>query len=263
MAMLLEVLLSPAEFGSLPQRDLRRTTCVVFDVLRATSAMITALANGASAIIPVASIAEAVAVKRRQPEVLLGGERHGLRIRAAASGGVEFELGNSPREYTAEKVSGRTIVMTTTNGSRALRACANAGTVLVGSLLNLRATAAWLEKLQSSHLLLVCSGTGEGPAWEDTLAAGAVCHLITSTCDEVELDDSAFIARELHRSAQGGLASTLSCSRNARRLLAIPDLREDVAFCLQTDRFDFAAGMDGTGAVRKLTPPSMQQRPLG
>jgi 2-phosphosulfolactate phosphatase len=256
MATMLEVLLSPAEFAPLAHRDLSQTTCVVIDVLRATSTMITALANGASAIIPVESIAEALAVRQRQPGVLLGGERHGLRIRAAVSGGVDFDLGNSPREYTAEKVAGKCIAVTTTNGTRALRACAKARAVMVGSLLNLRATTAVLEKNEPGHLMLVCSGTGEGPAWEDTLAAGALCDRLAASDRDVDFDDSAFVARELYRSAQAGLHTTLSCSRNARRLLAIPELRDDVAFCLEVDRFNFAAAVDGTGAVRKLTLPS-------
>lgn len=246
-----EVLFSPAQFASLAARDLGRTTCVVFDVLRATSTMLTALANGARAVIPVGSIAEALAIRARQPDALLGGERHGLRIRAAQSGGVEFDLGNSPREYTPERVSGRTIVLTTTNGTRALQACADAGTVLVGSLLNLRATAARLVADGSPHLILVGSGTGDGMAWEDALAAGALCDLLAATGGETDWDDSAFLARELWRSVRGNPAGTLACSRNVRRLLAIPELRDDVAFCLQVDRFDFVAGMDRTGAVRK------------
>ena len=246
-----EVLFSPAEFASLAARDLSQTTCVVFDVLRATSTMITALAHGATAIIPVATIAEALAVRARQPDVLLGGERHGRRIRAALSGGVDFDLGNSPREYTAENVRDRTIAMTTTNGTRALRACAPAGAVVIGSLLNLRATAARFQEEKPRHLLMVCSGTGEGPAWEDTLAAGALCDRLATAGRAGDWDDSAFIARTIWQEARGRLADTLIRSRNARRLREIPELREDVAFCLQVDRFDFVAGMDRTGAVRK------------
>src|SRR2546425_5274821 len=102
----LEVLLSPAEFAVLRDRDLSQTVCVVLDILRATSSMVTALANGAEAIIPVAEISEALAIRQQRPEVLLAGEREGVRITAARSGGVEFDLGNSPREYTTGKVQG-------------------------------------------------------------------------------------------------------------------------------------------------------------
>jgi len=144
MPVRLEVLLSPAEFANLRNRDLSQTVCVVFDILRATTSMVTALANGAEAIIPVAEISEALAIRQQRPDVLLAGEREGVRIPTELTGGVQFDLGNSPREYTAAKVQGKTIVMTTTNGTRALRACAGAKTVLVGSFLNLRANYNWL-----------------------------------------------------------------------------------------------------------------------
>ena len=89
----LEVLFAPAEFATLDRRDLSETTCVVFDILRATTTMVTALTNGAEAIIPVAEIAEALEIRQRQPEVLLAGERDGLRIRAAQTGSIDFDLG--------------------------------------------------------------------------------------------------------------------------------------------------------------------------
>ena len=122
----LEVTFAPAEFEALKGRDLSRTTCVVFDVLRATSTMALALSNGEEAIIPVAGIAEALRLREEQPAMLLAGERDGVRIPASLAGGVDFDLGNSPREFTRDKVQGKTIVMTTTNGTRALRACAGA-----------------------------------------------------------------------------------------------------------------------------------------
>src|SRR5262245_18652880 len=103
--MKLEALFSPADFADLKRRDLGGTTCVVFDVFRATSVIVTALANGATAVVPVAEIPEALAVRQKEPQVLLAGERNGIRIPAGLSGGTEFDLGNSPREFTREKVS--------------------------------------------------------------------------------------------------------------------------------------------------------------
>src|SRR3989442_1596993 len=107
----LEAILSPAEFPILARRDLSQTTCVVFDILRATSSMITALANGAAAILPVAEISEAVALRAKIPGALLAGEREGVRIRANLTGGIDFDFGNSPREFTREQVRGKSIVM--------------------------------------------------------------------------------------------------------------------------------------------------------
>src|SRR2546423_1168480 len=140
MAKKLEVLFTPAEFQMLRQRDLSNAICVVFDVLRATSSMVTALGNGAEAIMPVQQISEALEIKARQPDVLLAGERKGVRIEGKLSGGIPFDFGNSPREFTPEKVRGKRIVTTTTNGTRALRACAKARLALASSFLNLQAT---------------------------------------------------------------------------------------------------------------------------
>ena len=176
--MKIDAILSPAELPALAKRDLRNATCVVFDVLRATSTFVTALHNGARAIMPVSEIAEALACRQKQPDLLLGGERDGVKIRAAQTGGMDFDLGNSPREYTPEKVRGKTIVSTTTNGTRALRACAGAPTVLAASFLNLTATAQFIRRLQPAEVLLVCAGTRENIATEDVLAAGALAEML-------------------------------------------------------------------------------------
>ena len=84
--MKIEAILTPAELPALAKRNLRATVCVVFDVLRATSSFVTALHNGAKAIIPVGEIAEALAIRKVQPDVLMGGERDGVKIRAAQTG---------------------------------------------------------------------------------------------------------------------------------------------------------------------------------
>lgn len=178
--MKIDATLSPAELPALGGRDLRGTVCVVFDVLRATSTFVTALHNGAKAVIPVAEIAEALALRQKQPGVLLGGERDGVKIRAGQTGGGDFDLGNSPREYMPEMVRGKTIVSTTTNGTRALRACAGAKTVLAASFLNLTATAQFIRQLQPAQILLVCAGTRENMADEDVLAAGALGEMLVN-----------------------------------------------------------------------------------
>ncbi|MCU0783006.1 MAG: 2-phosphosulfolactate phosphatase [Verrucomicrobia bacterium] len=251
MACSIEVLFTPAEFRALCDRDLKPTVCVVLDVLRATSTFVTALANGAAAIIPVAEISEALKLRRERPDVLLAGERDGLKIGAALTGGVEFDLGNSPREFTSVKVAGKTVVSTTTNGTRALRACAGARRVLVGSFLNLSATADAIARRQPEHLLVICAGTGEGAALEDVLAAGALCDLLASTLRATEPQDSAEIARRVFLRAQGDLPGAVRQARNARRLLAYADLRDDVEFCLQKNRFALVAASDAAGTIRK------------
>jgi 2-phosphosulfolactate phosphatase len=218
---------------------------VVFDILRATSSMITALANGAEQILPVATIEEALAAKAKYPDALLCGERDGLRITAAQTGGTEFDLGNSPREYTAEIVAGKTLISTTTNGTRALRACANAEHTLVASFLNLAATADHLRAAVPENLVLVCSGTYEEAALEDTLAAGALADALWEKYDEC--DDATQTARLLFNSAP--VEETILQAKNAQRLLSLPDLADDVSFCLQLDSQNFTTVMDRNGMI--------------
>jgi 2-phosphosulfolactate phosphatase len=259
---MLEVLFAPAEFALLPQRDLSQTTCVVFDVLRATSTMLTALSNGAAAILPVAEIGEALEVRRQDPQVLLAGEREGLRIGSALTGGTPFDLGNSPREFTAEIVRGRTIVTTTTNGTRALRACASAQAVLVGAFLNLRATAKAIQQRAPRQLLIVCSGTLDQAAYEDVLAAGALCDLVWPLYGQGPVADSAHMARRLFRLAENDLAAALAQSRNGRRLLEQAQLHDDVPFCARRDVLGLAAELGADGLVRtSQVLPAPQELP--
>ena len=245
--MKIDTLLTPAELPALARRDLRGTACVVFDILRATSTFVTALHNGAQAVLPVSEIAEAVARRQQSPDVLLAGERDGVKIRAAQSGGIDFDFGNSPREFRPEKVRGKTIVSTTTNGTRALRACAGVKTILASSFLNLAATAKFLNASPPEEILLICAGTGEGVALEDVLAAGALAGLVGG-----EYSDATEIASRTFLSAKNDLAAVLAGSQNARRLLAIPELRADVAFCAQRDIFNLVAVMDGDGKLRRM-----------
>ena len=250
----LEVLFTPADFAGLKRRNLDDTLCVVFDVFRATSSMLAALANGAAAIIPVAEISEALDIRQKDPRVLLAGERDGLRIPAALTGGVDFDLGNSPLEFTRDRVAGKAIVMTTTNGTRALRACAHAQTVLIASFSNLKATAEWITRARPDNVLVVCSGTFEEAAYEDVLAAGALCELLWNSCAQTEVSDAALMARRLYLEAQPNLAAAAAESRNGRRLLARPALSGDVPFSLRRDVFHFAAALREDGTVTLLQP---------
>jgi 2-phosphosulfolactate phosphatase len=249
--MTIDTLLSPLELTTPARRDLRGTACVVFDILRATSTFVTALHHGAGKIIPVSEIVEAVTLRKTHPSYLLAGERDGVRIRAAQSGGIDFDFGNSPREFTAEKVRDKTIVSTTTNGTRALQTCAGAKTVLAASFLNLQATADILRG--EKEILLVCAGTGESMAMEDVLAAGALAELLSARGDaRPTLSAATESALKSWQAANGDLFSALGRAKNGRRLLALPDLRDDVAFCAQRDIFPLVAAMSPDGSLRRL-----------
>ena len=251
----LRVLFSPTEYEAIVRQDLSSVTCVVFDVLRATSTMLEAMGNGATGIRPAREIAEATALRTRHPQALLAGERDGLRIRAHLTGIIDFDLGNSPREFTRDRVEGHEIIMTTTNGTRALEACRKAEFVHIASFGNLTALAQHLLSTGAASVCLVCAGTLENASFEDTLGAGAlVDRLIKESGGRPPwpLDDSAQIAWDLYRSHQHRLSEAAQSARNGRRLLAQPELAGDVPVCFQEDRNPHVARLGADQVIRKI-----------
>ena len=176
---MIQVALCPSEIRRISATDLSDVTAVVFDVLRATSSIITGLASGVEAIFPVRTVEEARERKVKDPDLLLAGERGGLPPEG-------FDLGNSPEEF--EKAKGRRVVMTTTNGTAAIESVQTASKVLIGALLNIDALANYLFTHPPGRLLLVCAGTGEEFSLEDAVAAGA---LVARLSDDQRLSDSA------------------------------------------------------------------------
>lgn len=234
--MYIDVVLNPAEIALLPQRDLSNTTCVVFDVLRATSSMVTALAHGAQEIHPVRTIEDALALREKVPTAILGGERQGNPIPG-------FDVGNSPREYL--DLGGRPIITTTTNGTIALRACEHAARVLVAAVINMEALIEELRRSAPENLVLVCAGTFANFSLEDAYAAGLVVE--------------AFANATLNDSAQAVLAiagrfvtplEALTAADNGRALKAA-GRQADVEFCAQRSRFNIVGSMQAA-VVRPL-----------
>ncbi|OAT80363.1 2-phosphosulfolactate phosphatase [Desulfotomaculum copahuensis] len=162
--------------GAIAPEELAGRTAVVFDVLRATSTIVTALANGCRAVVPVVDVDEAGRVAERLGQdaadgleshgVLLAGERDGAKLPG-------FPHGNSPLEFGPEVIAGKTLVLTTTNGTRAIHGAAPAAAIYAGSLLNARAAAA-AALAAGRDVTLVCAGTRERFSLEDTAAAGFV-----------------------------------------------------------------------------------------
>ncbi len=205
---------------------------VVVDVLRATSVIVKALAAGCVAVHPVGEVAEAHALAATFPpgSVLLAGERQGLPI-------AGFDLGNSPDEFTTERCEGRSLIMTTSNGTRAILASLPAERVLIASFGNRAAVLAALRR-ESRPIHVVCSGTEGEISLEDTLLAGALVDGLRS--GDQGLDDPALIARSSWRSLRrddegpSSLVSALKRGKGGRRVLAI-GLEADVLAAARID----------------------------
>ena len=164
----------------IPPGSLRGGVAVVVDVLRATTVMVQALAAGCEAVIPCREIDEATAVAAGLPSgaALLAGERQGLPI-------AGFDLGNSPGEFTPEICREKTLVMTTTNGTRAILASVEAERVYIAAFTNLRATSdeisvQFLKKDHGHPVHIVCAGTEGHISLEDSLLAGALTSQIAN-----------------------------------------------------------------------------------
>lgn len=222
-AMRIETILTPAEIALLPQDARPQRTCVVFDILRATTSIVTGLAHGMERIVPVATLEEAEALRQAHPDFLLGGERHGDRPQG-------FDLGNSPQEYCHHP--GRTVVSTTTNGTVALRACATAETILVGSLLNLQATADFIRQKNPSLVQIVCAGTFHQFALEDSVAAGLLALALADL--GAEKDDATRALAAMVEYAGGGWIDLVRQATNAQALLRA-GRSADLQWALQRD----------------------------
>ncbi len=206
----------------------------VIDVLRATTTVCAALHHGARSVIPVSSIEEAIKLAQTlgSDDVLLTGERHGLPI-------AGFALGNSPREMTADRVSGKTLVMTTTNGTGALLATQGAAHVFAAAAANLTVAAAKARDLisQGLDLLVVCAGQAGRFGLDDAYTAG---RLILAAQDDrphrSAMDDAALATLDLVRHYRGRWDRPLARSAAGRHLESI-GLALDVADAASEDRY--------------------------
>jgi len=233
---MIQVALCPSEIRRISATNLSEVTAVVFDVLRATSSILTGLASGVEAIIPVRTVEEARARKLKDPDLLLAGERGGLPPEG-------FDLGNSPEEF--EKLTGRRVVMTTTNGTAAIESMRTASKVLIGALLNIDALADYLFTHPPKRLLLVCAGTGEEFSLEDAVAAGA---LVARLSDDQRLSDSAIITRSLYEQVGDDLNEWLRQTQNGKHLRKIGK-DADITWCARLSIFDLVCQLQGEKVI--------------
>lgn len=228
----------------------KNRSVVVIDVLRAGSVMITALAHGAKAFIPAATLKDAfqVASGISVNECLLGGERDTKII-------TGFDLGNSPLDYTKEKVKGKTIVLATSNGTKALNALKEAQRIFIGTFLNLKALTEKLAGLD--ELVLVCSGTNNYFSMDDALFASKIIdHLAAGK--QVELSDMALtLQKAFHDKSVSNRDQLKDCYH--LNLLIRNGFERDVDYCLQENLFEIVPEMHNGKIIISTQIPAQEK----
>lgn len=199
----------------------KESIVVVIDVFRATSAICVAFHYGADKIIPVAKVEEAAEFKKQG--FLAGAERDAIKLDG-------FDFGNSPYDYMGDHVKGKTIALTTTNGTQAIEAARQAYKVVIGSFLNIDVLCKWLVK-QNRNVLLLCSGWKNKFNLEDSLYAGAVTQKMMELSDNYQLGDGCLALKYLFEQAQHEPVKYLVHASHKERLSRL-GLKKDIKFCL-------------------------------
>jgi 2-phosphosulfolactate phosphatase len=228
----LTILHSPEQWRAIPADLLQDSVAVVIDVIRATSTIATALAQGAKGVRPVAAVEDAFALKAEDPEAILAGERGGQMLEG-------FDLGNSPEDFMRKRINNRLVILTTTNGTQALAAVTGARTVMTACLLNIDAAAARLQELRPPWLV-VCAGCNGFFGVDDAIVAGALAEALEQ--------DHAFV--HLWRSVKKDLTQTLLGSEAGRELERV-GLAKDIPYCAQVSKLSVVPMLGEDGVLRR------------
>jgi 2-phosphosulfolactate phosphatase len=228
--------------------DLAGHTSVVIDVLRASTTITTALNAGAEAIVPCLTVEEARQLAGAKSGSLLGGERGGVRVQG-------FDFGNSPAEYSSDRVRAKTIIFTTTNGTKALTRCMGAGRVLLAALVNRAAVCSAIA--EDPRVDLICAGTDGEFSFDDAVTAGAIVDNLVIRGEEWQLSDAARICRCAWQSAVGSegdrtrIVTALENSSGGRNLIAL-GMEGDLKLASQLDQLNVVPELDrSTWQIRK------------
>jgi 2-phosphosulfolactate phosphatase len=227
---------------------LRDRTVVVIDVLRAGTSIITALSNGAKEIIPVSTVESAVKISGNLfgDVVLLGGERNGKMIEG-------FDLGNSPSEYSPERVKGKSIIFSTTNGSQALVKARYARDVYVCGFVNITAAAEALAENPRDFTVL-CSGNNGALSMEDTVCAGMLIDKVSTLADvETSLTDSSRAAVVLYKKFGKNTLKVVRTSDHGKYLHAI-GYDADLDTCAAVDSTRVVPHLEGNSIKVRREP---------
>lgn len=214
--------------NNLTEEDVKDRTVVVIDVLRASSTIATALHHGARAVVAVPDMAEAskIASNLDPSAYLLGGERDAVKIDG-------YHLGNSPLEYRPKTVEGRTIILNTTNGTRAIARSRAAEYLVIGSFLNAQRVVDFVQQA-GMDVTIVCAGRRNRVSLEDTLCAGLLLYRLWGGQEPMAVSDTAHIAFTLYRNDREHLSEAVHRCNHAQDLIA-KGFADDVSYCLRVD----------------------------
>lgn len=198
-------------------------TVVVIDVLRATSVITTAISNGCKEVIPVLEVEEALCLANKG-ECILGGERNALKIDG-------FNCSNSPLEYIKDMVENKRLIITTSNGTKAIKRCEGAKYILIGAMINAKAVAHKVLSL-GEDLVIVNAGTHGEFSIDDFICGGYIIDCILKENTKIELTDISKTAHHIYK-----MSPDLSFIKEARHYSRIKELglEEDLEYCLKKD----------------------------
>ncbi len=232
----IEVCFSPQSYPLFHNPD---ANVVVIDILRASSAITTAFYNGVSKMIPVATIEEAQ--KFKENGFMVAAERNAEIVDG-------FDLGNSPFGYMSSKVKGKTIAITTTNGTHAINVARHAQKVIIGSFLNMDTVTEYLKK-EKKDVLFLCAGWKNKFNLEDSLFAGAVAEALIYKHGFNSVCDSTIASMELYKIAKHDIFEFLGNSSHRNRLARL-DLERDIKYCLSLNQCPVLPVLEGKFLVK-------------
>ncbi|MGK0465252.1 2-phosphosulfolactate phosphatase family protein [Clostridium sp.] len=210
------------------KEKIENKTVVVIDMLRATSVIVTALNNGCTGVIPVLTVADAADIVRNsKEEFMLGGERDALKIEG-------FHYSNSPLEYTRDTIEGKRLVMTTTNGTRAIKGCVGANSILIGAMLNAKATARRIIEL-NRDVVIVNAGTYGEFSIDDFLCSGYIIHCALKEI-EIDLSDIAVTSHYIYKNNED-IYGFIKSASHYKRIMDL-GLEADLDYCCRKDIID-------------------------
>ncbi|HHU77551.1 MAG: 2-phosphosulfolactate phosphatase [Caldicoprobacterales bacterium] len=229
---------------SVSDKELKDKTAVIIDVLRATSTILAALANGCKEVIPAVEVEEVIAMSKNyeKDSFLLCGERNIQPVEG-------FHLSNSPLEYTEEQVSGKSLLMTTTNGTRAVRRAMDAKDVIICSLSNVDAVAEYLAE-QEDDAAFICAGTDGQFSLDDIVTAGAVIHRLRDRVEHLDLGDLAVVSEYMYKQCADDLHKVIKHSLHYKRMMEC-GLADDIEYCLTLNAAPIVA-VYKDGVIKKL-----------